>query len=88
MAHEIKRWNARCVRAERRGEHRAGRGLGGGCPGKACPWRAPSSKTLEVVRERAVEMAEGRAFQAEGTASAEASGVSEAGAWRRVRLSF
>lgn len=29
-------------------------------PGKASPRRAPSSKHLEVVRERAVEMAVGR----------------------------
>lgn len=38
-------------------------GLGGGCPGKASLWRAASSNTLEVVRERAVEMAEGRALR-------------------------
>lgn len=53
-------------------------------PGKASPRRAPSSKHLEVVRERAVEVAAGgRAFQAEATASAQ---VRAAAGWSLQRV--
>lgn len=62
--------------------------LGGGCPGKASPWRAASSKHSGGCEGASGGDGRGKSTQAEGTASAEASGVSEAGAWRRVRLRF